>query len=271
MCRGVKRIVLFAAYVLSVCLAFMGCQAGNISASVSDRSAVCIIGASIACPENTWFEMSCEQLGVQSINKAQGWGTRPSHDVVSMAEGTLFASGEQDSFEVLAIMHCHNVDVLDETKLLPDYRSYELSTTMDYTQAYDYIIRSYIDACRALEFDDMSKWYGVAGGKPVRIVLCTYWHDARERFNESIRRLRNKWGDYATLCAFDEHIGFTKDVPNPVTGEQESLQYAQNGFGDTEEIDGVVYGWHPTRGRGSEIQQRMARIFADVVAPLVQE
>lgn len=162
-------------------------------------------------------------------------------------------------------MHCHELEVCDESKLLDDYHDYVVAGNMDYSQAFDYIIRRYIDECRALEHNPDSKWFGIAGGKPVKIMLCTYWHDARVTYNSSVRRLCERWKGYATLCAFDENIGFSKDSPDPETGEQISLRFAQNGYGDTEVLYGVTYGWHPTRGRDAEIQQRMARIFADAV------
>lgn len=162
-------------------------------------------------------------------------------------------------------MHCHELEVCDESKLLEDYHDYDVNEKMDYSQAFDYIIRKYIDECRALEHNPDSKWFGIEGGKPVKIMLCTYWHDARVVYNTSIRRLAERWKDYTHLCAFDENIGFTKDEPDPVTGEQISVQFARNGINDTEVLYGVTYGWHPTRGSNAEIQQRMARIFADAV------
>ena len=226
---------------------------------------ICILGASIAFPENTWFEMACESLNTQGINKARGNGTRIGDDALDWAEGRLFKEGELDRFDVLAIMHCHEAEVCNESKLLTNYNDYTLAAKMDYSQGFDYVIRRYIDLCRALEFDRSSKWYGIEGGKPVKIILCTYWHDARIVYNDSVRQLAKKWSDYTTLCEFDKNIGFTKDEPDPTTGEQISIRYAKNGFGDTEVLYGATYGWHPTRGRNSEIQQRMAEIFADVV------
>ncbi|MBQ5635793.1 MAG: DUF5040 domain-containing protein [Alistipes sp.] len=241
---------------------------GDLMAQPAERGSMCIIGASIACPENTWFEMACESLGKEPINKACS-GTRPGDDVVKMSQGTLFAKGEHDKFEIFAVMHCHEMEICDESKLLDDYNEYLPASDMDYSQAFDYIIRKYADECRALEFDSSSKWYGFEGGKPVKIVLCTHWHDARPLYNGAVRRLVEKWSGSAYLCAFDTNIGFTKDEPDPETGEQMSLRYAKNGINDTEYLYGVLHGWHPTRGRDAEIQQRMAKIFADACAPLV--
>ena len=189
---------------------------------------------------------------------------------VSSIVTTLFAEGEHDKFEIFAVMHCHEMEVCNESKLLADYNEYLPAPDMDYSQAFDYIIRKYAEECRALEFDTTSKWYGFEGGKPVKIVLCTHWHDARPLYNGAVRRLVEKWSDCAYLCAFDANIGFTKDEPDPETGEQMSLRYAKNGINDTEYLYGVLHGWHPTRGRDAEIQQRMAKIFADACVPLVE-
>ena len=48
-----------------------------------------MIGASIAYPENTWFEMGCEQLGLTSINRAVS-GTRPTDSAVRISRGGNF-------------------------------------------------------------------------------------------------------------------------------------------------------------------------------------
>ena len=200
----------------------------------------------------------------EAINRAIS-GITPMDSAVAMAGNQQYTLEELDRFGVFVIMHVHNMNVCDENKLLDDYNDYVIERNMDYSQAFDYIIRRYIDDCRALENNPKSKWYGVEGGKPVRIVLCTYWHDARVVYNESVRRLAERWKEYACLCEFDENIGFSKDDPDSDTGEQISLIYAQNGINDTEIIDGVTYGWHPTRGEDAEIQLRMAKIFADTL------
>ena len=80
-------------------------------------------------------------------------------------------------------------------------------------------------------------------------------------FNDSVRRLAERWTGYVRLCEFDKNIGFTKDLPDLESGKQVSVIFAHPGNGATEVIDGVEYGWHPKRGRDSEIQQRMADIF----------
>lgn len=248
----------------SAALLFASCR-NDIALTYSSASGVVyMIGASIASPPNTWFETGCGMLGVEAMNQAVS-GTMPVDSAMAMAAGREYTTVELDDFDIFVIMHVHDMDVCDESKLLDDYNDYVIERNMDYSQAFDYIIRRYIDDCRALENNPKSKWYGVEGGKPVRIVLCTYWHDARVVYNESVRRLAERWKEYACLCEFDENIGFSKDDPDSDTGEQISLIYAQNGINDTEVIDGVTYGWHPTRGEDAEIQLRMAKIFADTL------
>lgn len=257
-----KRLPLLLCAVTA--LFFSSCDTASSGSSSSGFGAVYMVGASIAYPENTWFETGCGMLGLEAINRAVS-GTMPVDTVMAMAAGNEYSLEELDRSEVFVIMHVHDMEVCNESKLLDDYNDYVIERNMDYSQAFDYIIRRYIDDCRALENNPESKWYGVEGGKPVRIMLCTYWHDARVTYNESVRRLAERWKEYACLCKFDENIGFSKDAPDPETGEQISLIYAQNGINDTEVIDGVTYGWHPTRGEDAEIQLRMAKIFADTL------
>ena len=78
-------------------------------------------------------------------------------------------------------------------------------------------------------------------------------------YNTTIRQLGAKWG--LPVVEFDKYIGFSKDSPHPVTGEQHSLLFST----DTQKTGGVTFGWHPKRGEDSYIQQRMAAIFADTL------
>ena len=219
--------------------------------------ALAIVGASFAYPENGWFEIACERLGYRPINKAIS-GENIKHTALKFKNLTQFTKAELDSFGSLVIMHTHDFDVYGGDDFLPVEKLTDSPTP---AEAYDYVIRRYIAMCQALEFDESSAWYGIDGGKPVDIILCTHWHDARETFNSSVRRLATRWAGYARLCEFDTQIGFTKDSPDPETGKQISVYYAHPDANATEIIGGVEYGWHPKRGRDSEIQQTMAQIF----------
>lgn len=224
-----------------------GCSAeGQTKESLMES--ICIVGASFAYPENGWFEMACEELNFQPLNKAIS-GSDIKDTAQSIKESALLTLEELDNTKSLVIMHTHNFDVFDNRGA---YGSYAI--------AFDYVIRGYITMCKSLQYNPDSKWFGVADGKPVDIIICTHWHDGRTTFNDSVRKLDRKW-DCVRLCEFDKNIGFTKDRPITKSGKQVSTSFAHPGNGATEIIDGVEYGWHPKRGRDSEIQQRMADIF----------
>lgn len=221
--------------------------------------AMAIVGASFAYPENGWFELACERLGYAPINRAVS-GENIKHTALKFKNMTQFSKTEMDSFATLVIMHTHDFDVYGGDEFVAVE---VLGDNPTPAEAYDYVIRRYITMCQTLEFDTSSVWYGVEGGKPVDIILCTHWHDARDRFNSSVRRLAVRWEGYARLCEFDKFIGFSKDSPDPDSGKQISVLYAHPDANATEIIDGVEYGWHPKRGKDSEIQQRMAQIFCN--------
>jgi hypothetical protein len=234
-------------FVILLALLLCGCGAVEESQSAKGDS-LCIVGASFAYPANGWFEIACERLGLNPINKAVS-GSSIKDTAESMKNSTLFTLEELDSFATLVIMHTHNVNVCSNE-----------GVHAPYTKAFDYVIKGYTAMCQSLEHNPSSRWFGTEGGKPVDILICTHWHDARTTYNSSVRKLDQRW-DSVRLCKFDEQIGFTKDKPDPVTGVQMSVHYAHPGKNGTEIMNGVEYGWHPKRGRDSEIQQRMADIF----------
>jgi hypothetical protein len=234
-------------FVILLALLCCCCSTEEQQSQITTDS-LCIVGASFAYPENCWFELACEKMGLKPINKAIS-GTNIKDTAQSMRENSLFTLEELDSFATFAIMHTHNYNVYDG-----------VGVHTPYVEAYDYVIKQYSALCQALEFNPDSKWFGIAGGKPVDILICTHWHDARTNFNESVRKLDEKW-ESVRLCKFDEQIGFTKDKPDPQTGVQISVYYAHPDQNATEIMGGIEYGWHPKRGRDSEIQQRMADIF----------
>ena len=244
-------------FVILLCV-ILCCNCGSDkSGQIYKADAVCIVGASFAYPENGWFELACEQLKYEPLNKAVS-GENIKHTALKFKNMTQFAEGELDRFSSLVIMHTHNFDVYGGWAYSSEGRLSENPTA---AEAYDYVIRRYVAMCQALEFDASSAWYGIEGGKPVDIIICTHWHDGREVFNKSVRRLAVRWEGYVRLCEFDKHIGFTKDTPDANTGKQMSVLYANPDANATEIINGVEYGWHPKRGRDSYIQRVMADIF----------
>lgn len=246
-------------YLLLLALLLTLCSCSKPQSAGVQTDALAIVGASFAYPENGWFEIACQQLGFKAINKAIS-GENIKHTAVKFKNMNQFTKAEFDSFGTLVIMHTHDFDVYGGDDFLPVEELMDNPTPAD---AYDFVIRRYIAQCQALEFDALSAWYGTKGGKPVNIILCTHWHDARVRFNDSVRLLAARWKGYVRLCEFDTQIGFSKDSPDPETGKQISVLYAHPDANATEIIDGVEYGWHPKRGKDSEIQQAMAQIFCN--------
>lgn len=220
---------------------------------------ILLTGASFASSHNSWFEMGCECLDALPLNRAVG-GESIANTANNMINGSLYSLEELDNMDAFVIMHVHDRDVADSTQLLPQYTDYPTPfDRSNYAATYDYVIKRYISECYQLKDNSQSKYYGTKTGKPALIILCTNWHDAREKYNSSIRKLAEKWG--LPLVEFDKYIGFSKESLHPVTGKQQSLLYAQ----DAQTIDGVEYGWHPQRGKDKYVQQRMAAIFVDLM------
>lgn len=216
-----------------------------------------LTGASFAIKENGWFELGCELLGAEGINRAKS-GTTIAEAANQMIEGSLYGKKELEKIDALVIMHVVNRDVYDTTQLRKAYTDYKTPfDRSNYAAAYDYVIKRYLSDCYKLKFDKHSQYYKSHSGKPAVIVLCTDWHEGRDKYNSSIRKLARKWG--FPLVEFDRNIGFSQIMLHPVTGKDISIIYAK----DTQTINGKTFGWHPQRGKDKYIQQRMAAIFAD--------
>lgn len=216
-----------------------------------------LTGASFATDNNGWFELGSESLGAKAINRAKG-GTSIAEAANEMAEGSLYSKNELEEIDALVIMHVVDRDVYDTIDLKDDYKDYK--TPFDRSNlaaAYDYVIKRYLTECYNLKDNKGSKYYGTPTGKPAVIVLSTDWHEGRDKYNTSIRKLADKWG--FPLIEFDKNIGFSQKVPHPVTQKDISLIYSF----DTQKIKGETIGWHPLRGSDKYIQQRMAAIFSN--------
>ena len=242
---------------------------------------------------NGWFEIACEKLGLLPLNKARSGST-----IIDFARGisgkadaqgnkvnAAWTDEEFEEFDILAIMHTHNYDIADSSVIKDNYDGSETFLNLPlknagrvgyicdqltpeyFAQAYDYVLKEYAKKCYACKDKVGSRWYGTKMGKPFKVILCTHWHDARITFNESVRELQQKWG--FELCQFDKHVGFSKNQVNPSTGEQTSILYCDNDIANTEDISGVTYGWHPTRGKEAYIQKAMASIFVDAIKPIL--
>lgn len=223
------------------------------------KNNILLTGASFADGNyNQWFKIVCEKLGVTGYNKAVS-GESIVDTAIKLNSNTLYSFEEFEDFETLLIMHVHNRDVCDNIGLQDDYKNYIVSNTMSYSQAYDYVLKKYAADCYAAKDNSASKWYGSKCGKPCRVVCMTHWHDARTIFNDSIRKLRDKWG--FELIELDKYIGFTKHQLHPISGQQQSVIHAV----DTEVIDGVTYGWHPLRTDGVYIQDKIAGVVVKYI------
>lgn len=250
---------------LIICTMLLIC---NFSAFSQDnkragQDTILLTGASFASPGNGWFELGCEKLNAFPINRAVG-GEAISNAANRMQKGTLYTPQELESIDVFVIMQVHDKDVYNSGKLHEKYTDYKMPfDRSDYAAAFDYVIKKYLSDCYNLKFDKNSRYYNSKYGKPARIVLCTDWHDARSAYNTSIRKLAEKWG--FPLVEFDKYIGFSKNTVHPVTGVQASLMFAL----DTQNIDGIKYGWHPEQGKDKYIQKRMGAIFADVLSRIL--
>jgi len=224
---------------------------------------ILLTGASFASPNNKWFELGCKALNAKAINRAIG-AEAIANTANRMIDGTLYSDEELESLDAFVIMQVHNKDVFDEANLLDNYTDYPTPfDRSNYAAAFDYVIKRYTCDCYNLRNDPDSRYYGSKSGKPAVIVLCTDWHDAREIYNTSVRKLADKWG--LPLIEFDKNIGFSKNANHPVTKEPYNLLYSN----DTQIINGVKYGWHPIDGEESFIQQKMATIYVDAMRKIL--
>lgn len=248
------KIILGAAAIASAA----PCFAADTDDS-GKRLTFLLTGASFAIPENGWFEMACEDMDAEAVNKAVS-GEAIYHTARRMHAGTFYTTEELDRTDVLVLGHVHNQNVANEQWLKENWEDYtSIATTTDYAVTYDYVIKRYIADCRALKDNPDSRYYGTPDGKPARIMFCTHWHDSRTTYNPAVRKLAERWG--FPLVKFDENIGFSR--LDAAAGEtQPSIAYAH----DSETIGGVKYGWHPLRGSNSYIQRRMAQIFVAAAA-----
>lgn len=223
-----------------------------------------LTGASFAVKENGWFELGCEAFEAQPLNKSVS-GQAILQTASGMFDGTFYSKAELEETDVFIIMHVHNQPVSKTDWIKEDYTQYTKDAiSTNYAIAYDYVIKKYKDDCYKLKDDPTSKYYNTENGKPALIMLCTHWHDSRTIYNPAIRELAQRWG--FPLIKWDDKIGFSR---NDVAAGEE--QPSRKVSGDTENIGGIIYGWHPLRGQGQPIQQKMASIFIEEMQNILGE
>ena len=143
-----------------------------------------------------------------------------------------------------------------------------------YSAGYDYLLKKYVLDCYNLRSNPNSKYYGTKMGKPVRIIICSYWHDGYKRFNTSAEKLARKFG--ATFCNIADNVGLSYRQTNPSDPNsirQSALYCFGSQFGDSGDIedipiDRVKYtnmGWHVTRDYTLEFNQRRGDILVNAM------
>lgn len=219
------------------------------------------MGASLMDPGNGWVECACTQAGVLCMNKAVS-GEMVYDFAYKLWKEEYATPAELQGIDILLIQFANCKDIYgDEATLYATAEEYiaNLDTTISkpfkkysYAQSMDYILKKWQQICNQYN-------------KPMHVLFVTHWHDGRVTYNESVRKLAQRWN--TGVCEIDKNIGFTKY--HPLTdGTQPSVLYAI----DTEFIDNIEYGWHPLRGEeGIEIQGRMADILENYLTDYVHQ
>ena len=247
-------------------------------------------GASFLADKNeVWLSTAMRELGLNHKSVAVG-GQSIKDTAYRLCKGTEYKDEELEKMDVFLIDHVHNQDVftLSRERSIEEYEEIIRNLNIDaygkvsdysisYAEAFDYVIKKHMANCYNLKDNADSKWHGVKSGKPVQMLLCTHWHDARTTYNESVRKLCAKWG--IALCEMDINIGFAKTGTHPVAvynGEpaQISLFYAQDGskgygLGALEDSDidkqvtPYIYGLHQYLGEENHnyLTHKMASIL----------
>ena len=248
----------------------------NLGKAVSVKSGnkIMLTGASFASSENGWFELFCLKNNLEAVNQSVGGSGIDTNVAQRMLDadetkphGSLFMVNGVDIFKdvkVFALFHSHNYDVfISESK----YKSntidhYKTNGFANRGEVFDYIIKQYRQWCAEYTIElNINGQADVTGGKECNIVLCSHWHKSRSLYNNSSRKIADRYG--ITYCAFDDNIGFNNDTfvtanlntdsnTTPVSGlYHQSILHSQfvdiSIVGKTEIIDGVMYGWHPQR------------------------
>ena len=251
------------------------------SVSVPRGGFVFADGASfLSGAKEEWLSSAMRELGLKHKSVAVG-GQSILDTAYRLCKGTEYTVEELEKMDVFMIQHVHNQDVYTLTleRNIDEYEKIINATTdnvapLSYAEAFDYVIKKHMANCYKLKDNKDSKWYGIKSGKPMQMLLCTHWHDARTTYNESVRKLCAKWG--IALCEMDTNIGFATKGEHPVATydgapAQVSLLYAQKqggglgsiGESDTQETNGKVYGWH--QYIGSENFNYLTRKMASIL------
>lgn len=258
---------------------------------VPEGKKILLVGASFAEEANGWDKLVQDITGIEVVNKAHGGyfiANNVATDMIdadsSKPHGSLFWDGSRDTFYdygAIIIFHSHNYDVLlnendykardvQYYKAHPSLVNGSKSNAASYPPAFDYVLKQLKEWSR--EYDTATESVSSNYVEKTRtkntpqILLCSHWHPGRKTYNESSRKLAERFG--IAYCALDEFLGFTADdsihdtlpVDGISAGTKAEGDYnrsvlhaqvtsVQNGkwFGRTEVIDDIVWGWHPQR------------------------
>ena len=252
---------------------------------------ILVVGASFAEDANGWDKLVQDITGIEVVNEARGAlfiannvAQRMIDANSSQPHGSLFFNNGRDTFYdygAIIIFHSHNYDVLlnendykardvQYYKAHPSLVNGSKSNAASYPPAFDYVLKQLKEwSC---EYDSTTETISQTYMQKNRtkntpqILLCSHWHPGRRAFNESSRKLAERFG--IAYCALDEHLGFTADdkvhaelqvdgIDPGTTREGDynrSVLHAQitglhegKLFGRTDVIDDIVWGWHPQR------------------------
>lgn len=258
----------------------------NFFVSVNPRPSALLIGASFAYSNNGWFEYAAEMENFDYVNRAVA-GSRAYNAAINYSSWiTPYIS----TMDVLVIMYSHNIDCYKADDLKDDYTEYTVNSSMSNAAAFDYIIKRYMADCAAIY-------------KKPYIVLCTHWHDGRTIFNESVRKLAEKWS--IPLVEFDKYTfgatqyhptlkdkndnRLTPSIINALTPPDNLYEVPTSSSGyietnmlngtltkyDAELINSKICAWHPDRRYKTidgtrtdvglpDIQKIMGNVFIDI-------
>lgn len=177
----------------------------NYYGSLGNITGIGTMGASLIFDGNNWVESACHALGVKCYNKAVSGLGCPEYFSEKLWRKEYCTDEEFENIDILAIQFASSKDVYqDNIGFLNSYEDY--SSVFDYSyqgnpfykyttaQNIDYILKYWQNWCYIQKDNINSKWYGTQHGKPCRLIFITHWHDARTSYNESIRKLAQKWG-----------------------------------------------------------------------------
>ena len=208
-----------ALFIIGVLMTFATSCTQQGAPSKDKHIVVATMGASLMSPSNGWVEMACEQLHVTCLNKAVS-SRMPWHFAQELYKNEYATQKELAAIDILLIQFANCKDVCGDSETLhPTADDY----TRNYTRSSDNLFQEYSYA-KQVDYI-LKKWQEICEqyNKPMHVIFVTHWHDGRVVYNNSVRKLAQRWN--ADVCELDKYIGFSKDQPLS-DGSQPSVLYA---------------------------------------------